>query len=104
LPDSKTLLLPVLRAFADGAEHTSEEIQERMKVQFEIAPHELLPKQNDRISVFHNNVALALANLQGAPHRGSKCMEKVGEKRYKIAEHGKTILKRNPSSLTIKDL
>jgi hypothetical protein len=73
-----------------------------MKVQFEIAPHELLPKDNDRISVLHNNVALALANLQGAPHRGSKCMEKVGEKRYKIAEHGKTILKWNPSSLTIK--
>lgn len=109
VPESRMPLLPVLRAFvlrtfADGMEHTSEEIRERVRVQFEIAPHELLRKHNDRTSVFHNKVALALANLQGAPHRGSKCIEQVGERGYKITEHGKTILKRNPSTLTIKDL
>lgn len=109
VPDSRMPLLPVLRAFvlrafADELEHTSEEIRERVRVQFEIAPHELLQEHNGRISVFHNKVALALANLQGAPHRGSKCIEQVGAKGYKITEHGKTILKRNPSSLTIKDL
>jgi hypothetical protein len=47
---------------------------------------------------------VALAKSARCPHGGSKCIEKVAEKRYKIAEHGKTILKRNPSSLTIKDL
>jgi hypothetical protein len=104
LPDSKTLLLPVLRIFADGVEHTSEEIGKRIIVQFQIAPLQLLQKHNDRISVFQNNVALALANLQGAPHKGPKCIEKVRKKVYRITEYGKTILKRNPSSLTIKDL
>lgn len=62
-----------------------------------------LQKHDDRASVFHNKVALALANLQGAPN-SSKCIEQVGEKGYEITEHGQTILKRNPSSLTIKNL
>jgi len=36
IPDSQTLLLPVLRVVADGHEHSSEEIRERVRVQFDI--------------------------------------------------------------------
>jgi restriction system protein len=108
IPDSQSLLLPVLRVFANETEHSNEEIWERMTVQFKITPDELLQKHPTGKSVFHVNVALALANLQGAPHGGSKAISKVrskdGTKVYRITEYGKTILNRNPSDLTIKDL
>lgn len=104
IPDLDTLRLAVLRVFADGVEHSAEEIQERMKVQFGISPQELLQKTEGGTPVFRNQVALGLANLQGAPHRGPKYVEKVRKKVYRISERGKDILKRNPSTLTIKDL
>lgn len=34
IPDPQTLLLPVLKVLADGAEHQVEEIRDRMKIQF----------------------------------------------------------------------
>ncbi len=108
IPDSQTFLRPVLRVFGDDAEHSNEEIWERMRVQFKITPDELLQKHPSGKSVFHVNVALALANLQGAPNRGSKAIERIKSKGktkiYRITEYGKTILNRNPSDLTIKDL
>ena len=104
IPDSKTLLLPVLRVLGDGAEHKSVEIRERVKVQFDIAPRELLQKTRKGIRVFHNRVALALANLQGAPRGHSRAINKVRKEAYKITEHGMAILKRNPTTLTISDL
>lgn len=104
IPDFQTLLLPVLRVLADGLEHSSEEIRKRVRVQFDIAPHELLAKNKKGKTIFHCNVDLALANLQGAPHGRSKAIEKVRKEIYRITEHGKAILNRNPSALTIKDL
>ncbi len=102
--DLDTLRAAVLRVFGDGAQHSPDEIRELMKVQFKITPQELLQKHANGNSVFHNNVALALANLQGAPHRGSKAITKVKRNIYIITEYGKDILKRNPSTLSIKDL
>jgi restriction system protein len=104
IPDSKTLLLPVLRLLGDGAEHKSVEIRERVKVQFDIAPRELLQKTRKGIPLFHNRVALALANLQGAPHGHSKAINKARKEVYKITEHGMAILKCNPSELNLNDL
>lgn len=43
-----------------------------------------------------------------APHRGSGAIERVrnkgGAKFYRITEYGKSILNRNPSDVSIKDL
>lgn len=104
LPDSQTLLLPLLQLLADDAEHSSKEIRERIKVQFNIAPQQLIPKSRNGVPVFHHNLALALAYLQGAPHGRTAAIDKVGKESYRITEHGKAIRKRNPSALTIKDL
>jgi restriction system protein len=106
IPDSQTLLLPVLRVVEDGLEHSSEEIRERMRVQFDVAPHELLQKFNNGTPVFHNRVAWALAhlNMRRGPLGHSEAIEKVRKERYRITDYGKSILKRNPSALTIKDL
>jgi len=91
---------------ADGLEHSSEEIRERVRVQFDIVPHELLQKLKNGTPVFHNRVAWALAhlNMGRGPLGHSEAIEKVRKEVYKITEYGKTILERNPSALTIKDL
>jgi restriction system protein len=106
IPDSQTLLLPVLRVVADDREHSSEEIRERVRTQFNIAHHELLQKLKNGTPVFHNRVAWALAhlNMRRGPLGHSEAVEKVRKAVYKITEYGKAILRRNPSALTIKDL
>jgi len=95
IPDSRTLFVPVLKVFADDAGHSIEEVRESMKVQFEITPDELIQRYPAGKPIFHVNVALALANLQGAPLGGSKLIEKVGKKGYRITEIGKAYLKQN---------
>ncbi len=106
IPDAQTLLLPVLQALADGRTHSSAQIRERVKLQFDIPPNELLQKLTNGTPVFNNRVAWALAhlNMRRGPLGHSEAIEKVRKEVYKITEYGKAILKRNPPSLTIKDL
>jgi len=107
LPPGLPMALAVLQLLANDLERSPKEIQERLKIQFHFAPSELIQKHESGTTVFHNNVALALANLQGAPHRGPKAIEKVKKHKedvYRITEYGKSLLKRNPSDLTIRDL
>lgn len=106
IPDFQTLLLPVLRVLGDSLEHSSEQIRDRVSVQFDIAPHELQQKHKNGTPVFHNRVAWALAylNMGRGPLGHSEDIEKVRTGVYRITEHGKAILRSNPSALTIKDL
>jgi Mrr N-terminal domain len=64
---------------ADDHEHTSQEIRERLRVRFDIAPHELLQKHKNRTPVFHDRVAWALAylNMRRRPLGHSEAIEKV---------------------------
>ena len=106
IPDPQTLLLPVLKVLADGAEHHVEEIRECVKNQFGVTPSELAQKNKRGASVFVNRVAWALAhlNMEAGPigHPAAIVLIKKGV--YRISEHGTAILKGNPSDLTIRDL
>lgn len=106
IPDSETLLLPVLRVLADGLEHSSEQIRERVRAQFDVASHELQLKHKSGTTVFNNRVAWALAhlNMRRGPLGHTEAIEKVRKEVYRITDHGIAILKRNPSALTVKDL
>ena len=92
--ESKKIRLSILQLLADGAELSSQEIRERLRVQFKIAPHEDRRILENGKTAFNDEVDRALANLQGAP-RGSKRIEKVGEQVYRINEIGKDYLKQN---------
>lgn len=106
IPDAQTLLLPVLQEMADGAEHQAKEIQERMKVKFEITSDELLLKHKNGMPVLVNRVAWALAhlNMERGPVGHPKAITLIKKEVYRITEHGKAILEGNPTHLTIKDL
>lgn len=77
-----------------------------MKVKFEITSDELLLKLKNGIPVFVNRVAWALAhlNMERGPIGHPKAITLVKKEVYRITEHGRAILKGNPSHLTIKDL
>jgi len=106
IPNCQTLLLPVLRLLADDVEHSSEEIREHIRLQFDINPQDLRQKLKNGTPVFHNRVAWALAhlNMRRGPLGHPEAIGKVRKEVYKITEYGKAILGRNPSDLTIKDL
>jgi hypothetical protein len=117
-PNTENLYLPILRLLADDLDHPSQEIRERLKVQFNIAPHEDSRKLENGKTVFNDAFDRALANLQAAPHRRLMLgnlkgvphghvkainKDKVREV-YRITKIGKTVLERNPSHLPINAL
>ncbi len=106
MSDMNTLRVAVLQVFSDGIEHSSEELQELMKARFSLTSPDLLKKTDRGNSAFRNEVARALANLQGAPNVQLEFIQKVIEKEfvYKITNLGESLLRLNPQSLTIKDL
>jgi restriction endonuclease Mrr len=106
IPDANELLLPVLKALTDGAEHQVEEIRGHMKSQFDVSPAELARTNKSGTSVFVNHVAWALAhlNMRHGPLGHPIAITLVRQGTYKITEHGAAILKSNPSDLSIKDL
>ena len=67
IPDSQTLLLPVLRVVADGHEHSSEEIRERVRVQFDIPPHEVLQKFKNGTTIFTTSLQRLRAVMRRLP-------------------------------------
>jgi Mrr N-terminal domain len=94
IPEHETLKSAILRLLADDANHSSQEIRERLRVQFNVAPQEDSHKLKNGKTVFEDGIDRALANLQGAP-RGATYIEKVGEKVYRIMANGKAYLKQN---------
>jgi hypothetical protein len=114
IPNTTNLYLPILQLLADDLDHSHQEIRERLRVQFNVAPHELIQKLKNGKTIFDDNVDRALANLQAAPHRRLVLGNLKGvpdgyvtaiirdKKAYRITKIGKTILERNPSRLTVK--
>jgi hypothetical protein len=100
IPRVQSLLLPVLQIVADRAEQSVEEIRKRVKDEFKLTDQEIKqthPKSGN--NVFVNRVAWALAHLVMG-----KAIAPERKGFYKVTERGVTILKGNPSELTIKEL
>jgi restriction system protein len=97
IPDFQTLMLPVLKAFADGKDRTPAEVRAPIAAEFHLSEGELatlLP--SGRQSSFTNRVAWALSYLKQAgilqsPLRGH----------YQITDRGKQILFSPPTRVDI---
>lgn len=100
LPKYERMLLPVLRVLSDGKRHEVTEIRQRMKVKFKITPREVLLKYPKATSTrFVNLVAWVLARLNRA-----KAATRIRKGLYRVTDSGKAILKRHPTSLTLREL
>jgi restriction system protein len=98
-PKVQPLLLPVLKALADGVEHPVEEIRKRVAENLRLTDDEL--KETHRgsgQSVYVNRIAFALAHFNMG-----KAIIKRQKGVYQIAERGRTLLARGVSDLTINE-
>jgi restriction system protein len=76
VPDFQTLMLPVLREFADGAEHAPKEIRQRVADRLHMTPEdiaEMVPSGTqarlaNRVAWAH--IYLKRAGLLASPRRG----------------------------------
>jgi restriction system protein len=98
IPDVQTLMLPLLRFTADGAEHKAREVVEALSVEFELSPserRELLP--SGRALLFDNRLAWALFHMKKAG-----LMESLRRGVFHITPRGKELLAKKPSKINLK--
>ena len=99
-PKVQPLLMPVLRAIADGNEHDVGGIRERVADYLRLSideREEVYPRSGQNVYV--NLVAFALANFK----RG-KAVTKKRNGWYQITERGARLLDKGGSELTIEDV
>ncbi|MDX2042664.1 MAG: restriction endonuclease [Acidobacteriota bacterium] len=100
IPDFQTLMLPLLRHLADGAERTNQESFDALAQEYNLTNAEraqLLP--SGRQTVFRNRVAWAKAHFKHAgliesPRRGV----------YRITDRGREVLAESPKRIDLKFL
>jgi restriction system protein len=100
VPDFQTLMLPVLREFADGAEHTTKDIRQRVADRLQLTPAdiaELVPSGGQtRLAnrVAWGHVYMKRAGLLASARRGV----------YRITQRGEEVLKSPPHRIDINFL
>ena len=98
IPDFQTLMLPLLKFTADGAEHNAREAIEAIAVEFSLSPDERRePLPSGRALLFDNRLAWALfhmkkAGLMESPRRGL----------FRITPQGQDFLAKKPVGLNLK--
>ena len=100
IPDYQTLMLPVLKALADGNEHKLQQITENLSKEFNLTEEELsrhIPSGTQ--SIFYNRVGWAKTYLKKAG-----LLENCGKGVFKITNEGKNVLKNPPEKIDNKFL
>lgn len=100
IPDFQSLMLPLLRAIEDGAEHKSAQIIERLAEEFSVSEQErkeLLP--SGRQSRFANRVHWARAFLKSAG-----LIENTARGVFRITNRGREELRSPPQRIDIRYL
>jgi restriction system protein len=98
IPDFQTVMLPLLRVAADGAEHSKRESVEALASEFGLTDeerHELLP--SGRQATFDNRVAWAATYLKKAG-----LLESTRRAHFRITDRGRSVLSENPSRVDMK--
>ena len=99
IPDYQSLFLPVLQASADGNEHSTAELRDRIAAQLGLTPADLAQKlPSGKMPLFTNRVAWALVYLAKA-----LALDRVKRGVVRITARGKDLLALN-RGLTNKDL
>ncbi|MEN3016309.1 MAG: restriction endonuclease [Candidatus Methanosuratincola petrocarbonis] len=100
IPDFQTIMLPVLKAFQDGREHSMIEILDHICSEFKLTEDEkkeLLPSGTQ--PVIHNRVSWAITYLKKAG-----LLEAVSRGHYRITDDGQRVLENNPPKIDVKFL
>ncbi len=97
IPDFQSLMLPLLRLTADGAEHSLSASIEALAVEFKLSDADRAQlNPAGRARTFYNRVAWASSYL-----RAAQILESTGRGRFKITERGKSVLAKPPARIDI---
>ncbi|MHB0971543.1 MAG: winged helix-turn-helix domain-containing protein [Thermoanaerobaculia bacterium] len=97
IPDFQTIMLPLLRIAADGAEHAMRDARPELAREFALTPEELVePLPSGKQSRFSNRVAWAKSYLSRAA-----LVETPREGYFKITPRGVEVLNDPPDRITI---
>jgi len=95
IPDYQTLMLPLLRCFADGKEHSIQDLVNTLAREFSLSPEEfreLLP--SGKQTVFYSRVGWAKTYLVKA-----RLIDKVRRSHYVMTSRGREVLNENPPEI-----
>ena len=97
IPDFQSIMLPLLRLTADGAEHTLVGTVDALATQFRLTPDELAQlNAGGRARTFYNRVAWATSYL-----RAAVLLESTGRGRFRITDRGVGVLESPPTRIDI---
>ncbi|MBZ5609452.1 MAG: restriction endonuclease [Acidobacteriia bacterium] len=100
IPGFESLMLPVLRLTADGKEHALVEIRGQIARELRLSDAELAEHYADSLQViFPHRIRWALQYL-----KESGILESVKRGVYKITDRGLSLLKQDPSRITVRML
>jgi restriction system protein len=100
IPDFQTLMLPLLKIAADGAEHTLAGSVEALAAEFSLTKAELAQMNSGgRARTFYNRVAWGSTYL-----RASLLIESTGRGRFRITGRGSSVLAKDPKRIDIQYL
>ena len=100
IPDFQTVMLPLLRFTADGAEHNKRAAVNALSVEFKLSPFELSERlPSGQQTIFDNRVAWACTFLKKAG-----LLDSVRRGIFSITETGNQVLLKNPERIDNKFL
>jgi len=100
IPDFQTIMLPLLRLYADREEHSIHECNEILQDEFKLTEEEMsVMIQSGKQTAFFNRVSWARTYLLKAG-----LLEMTRRTFYCITERGEEVLKENPTIINIKYL
>jgi restriction system protein len=100
IPDDQALMLPFLKLLADGAEHTLQDLNEKLSVEFQLTEaerHQLLPSGNQAIMT--NRVGWTRTYLKKA-----LLLESPRRAVFTITARGQSVLAENPELINAQYL
>jgi len=100
IPDYQSLMLPVLRLVGDRQEHTVSEMRQHIANDLDLTEDELAERlASDSQTVFANRIGWAVQYLKSAG-----AIRAVRRGVYGITERGASLMKTQPSEITVKTL
>lgn len=97
IPDFQTIMLPVLRLTADGAEHTLAASIATLADEFGLSADERAQlNPSGRARTFYNRVAWSSTYL-----RAALLLESTGRGRFRITERGRSVITQKPTRIDI---
>ena len=96
VPDYQSLMLPVLKALADGAETPISEVRKRVAVTERLTPDDLREMLANGQSMFTNRVSWAVIYMERAG-----LVERVRRAIYRLTEEGKKLLAQAPARVDL---